>query len=141
MKLKPITPPPINKLVNDKIYHIKESISRHSIQYLVNSMIKTSYSSIKNELKLPDFVRFYSNYEVKYSKLSESNINISRAYKYVNKPPSLNDIFEDANKLGEKVELMKRDSKNAEAYSYISPIKVISSKIMIIKIKLGKNSD
>jgi len=91
--LKPVIPTKsLEYSEADKLEYIAETLNRHSLQFLQSSMFKESIPTIRNEIKLPPYTRFYTNYEVKYNAAGTFG-GESKEYLYSKKPPSLEEIL------------------------------------------------
>jgi hypothetical protein len=105
-------------------------MNRLTIQSLSCSKLKDSIPTIKNELKLPQFNRFYPNYENRYNSLSNPQ---ARSYTYSKLPPSLKEIIDTTVSQTKKEKGLSRDPF-AEIYSNISPNKSPADKDSIAEI-------
>ena len=81
----------------EKLGYIAETLNRHSLQFLASTLLKDSIPTIRNEIRLPAFIRFYTNYEVKYN-LCGIFHGRSQEYIYNKKPPSLTEIIKSCEK-------------------------------------------
>lgn len=78
----------------EKVHAIAESLNRHSIQFLCGTMYKEAIPTIRNEIKLPVFMRFYNGYETKYEKHGVGFLaQEGNEFVYMKKPPSLEQIL------------------------------------------------
>ena len=60
-------------------------------------MLRDAIPTVSNEIKFPGFMRFYTNYEVKFKKC-QMFVGEQNEYKYYKKPPSLHEILKTSEK-------------------------------------------
>lgn len=124
-KLKPFIP---NKVIAvntpEKVTILAEKMNKLYLQFTASSSLKETLPVIKNEQLFPEFMRFYPNYEARYSGIPK-RLPQAKKYVYTKQPPSLKDILETTEKPIKKSRIGFNSDlgKTNDIYSMISPMK------------------
>lgn len=103
---------------------LAEKMNHLYLQCVASSTLKETLPTIKKEHQFPEFIRFYPNYEARYS-APPSKFQQPKQYTYTKEPPSLKDILETTERAQKKTKIgLNYDlTKTNDIFSMISPMK------------------
>ena len=99
-------------------------------------MLKDSVPTIRNELKLPAFMKFYTDYEIKY----EKHMNIimdHQEYTYNKRIPSLDEIIRTG-KVQERKNYMESQSFRKEQERILHDVRLLPTSVTAAKDQTEK---
>ena len=119
-----------NPLIFEKEGKNSEAMNYHAMQFFSRMLIQDNKPpTIRNSLKIPDCVRFYTNYEIKYREDQRKRHSQGQLYNYTKRAPSVKEILNSTNskKKNRKSMLWRHDTKNSDFFSKISPFMVLNA--------------